>query len=91
VYRSTKDIVNSAYTPKIDGYVQCIARSQAEAGIPFIRLVINNMTVFEGTAPSGNYNYIWSPLFLVKKNDIIKYTITTESSDGIKELRMYKH
>ena len=49
------------------------------------------MTVFEGTAPSGNYNYIWSPLFLVKKNDIIKYTITTESSDGIKELRMYKH
>ena len=91
VYMSTTDIVNSTYTSKFNGYVQCIARSQKESGTPFIRLVINNTMIFEGIVPSGMYTYLWSPLFLVKKNDIIQYTITTESSDGSKELRIYNH
>ena len=91
MYKSTTDIVDSTYISEIDGYLQCRARSQKEAGNPFIRLIINDMPVFEGLSPSGMYSYIWSPLFRVRKNDIIKYTITTESSDGFKDLYIFRH
>ena len=58
-------------------------------GTPFMRLDINSNTIFEGFSPTGVYRYIWSPLFKVNSNDIIKYTITTESEDGSCHLRLY--
>lgn len=92
IYRSTDDIKNSIYSVPFDGYIQCISRSQEIAGVPFIRIYINNLLVFEDvSSSSARFKYIWSPLFQVRKNDIIKYTITTESSDGIKELRLYRN
>ena len=54
-----------------------------------MRLFINNIVIFEGYSVTGTYKYIWSPLFKVNANDIIKYTITTESEDGYCHLRMY--
>ena len=45
--------------------------------------------VYEVTGVMKNYSYAWSPMFRVKTGDVIKYTITTETSDGSKELRFY--
>ena len=91
VYRSNSDISEGSYTVTIDGFVQCIAKTASTSGRPFIRLEINNTIVFEGYAPTKVYSYLWSPLFRVKKEDTIKYTLTSDTDNSTKELRIYKH
>lgn len=54
-----------------------------------MRLYVNNDLIFEGFAPTGAYKYLWSPLFKVKAGDIIKYDLSTESTDGKCHLRLY--
>ena len=91
IYRSNSDISEGLYTSTRDGFVQGIAKTAAKSGIPFARLLINNALVFEGSALAKNYSYLWTPLFEVRKGDIIKYTLTSGTDDGNKELRIYKH
>ena len=91
IYRSKSDISEGSYTSTSDGFVQGIARTGAKSGTPFARLLINNVTVFEGYAPTKNYSYLWSPLFDVRKGDIIEYTLTSGTNDDNKELRIYRH
>ena len=91
VYQSNSDISEGSYKVAIDGFVQCIAKTESKSGSPFARLMINNIIVFEGYAPTKTYSYLWSPLFRVKKGDSIRYTLTSDTDDSIKELRIYKH
>ena len=91
IYRSNSDIVEGLYTSTDDGFVQGIARTHANPGTPFARLLINNVTVFEGHGRDKAYSYLWSPLFEIRKGDIIKYTLTSGTNDDKKELRIYKH
>ena len=91
IYRQNNDINESLYTVEYDGFIQGIARTASKIGSPFIRLEINNTPVFEGYGLNKNYSYLWSPLFEVRKGDIIKYTLTSETNDSNKELRLYKH
>lgn len=89
LYQGNSDIITQVTTINKDGWLQCVAKTAAASGMPFIRLYINNVMVYEKTGITSNYSYAWSPLFRVKKGDIIKYTLTTETSDGLKELRFY--
>ena len=91
IYRNNSDITEGSYTSTIDGFIQGIAKTAAKSGTPFVRLLINNETVFEGSAPTKNYSYLWSPLFEVRKGDIIKYTLKSDTDDSTKELRIYIH
>lgn len=89
LYHSNSDITEQVTTIDKSGWVQCIAKTDSTSGTPFIRLLINNIIVYEKYGITKNYSYAWSPLFRVKTGDIIKYTLTTEESDGLKELRFY--
>ena len=89
IYDNSKDVIEATHTIEKNGYIQAYARSRSTSGNPFIRLVINNITIFEGYSQTGVYKYIWSPLFKVNANDIIEYTISTESEDGYRHLRLY--
>ena len=91
IYRRNSDILEGLYTSTRDGFVQGIAKTAAKSGTPFIRLLINDNVIFEGSGLNKNYAYLWSPLFEVRKGDIIKYTLTSNTDDSSKELRMYKH
>lgn len=91
IYRQNNDINEGLYTVEYDGFIQGIAKTASKIGNPFIRLEINNTTVFEGVGLNKIYSYLWSPLFEVRKGDIIKYTLTSETNDSTKELRLYKH
>ena len=91
VYKRAVDIVDGLYTSTDDGFVQGIAKTAAKNGNPFIRLEINDNVIFEGNGVNKNYSYLWSPLFEVRKGDIIKYTLTSDTDDSNKELRIYMH
>lgn len=91
IYRQNNDINEGLYTVEYDGFIQGIAKTASKIGNPFIRLEINNTLVFEGVGLNKIYSYLWSPLFEVRKGDIIKYTLTSETNDATKELRLYKH
>ena len=89
LYHSNSDITEQVTTIDKDGWLQCVASTSKASGAPFIRLYINNVIVYEKSGLVRNYSYAWSPLFRVKTGDVIKYTLTTETSDGLKELRFY--
>ena len=91
VYKRDVDIAGGLYISTDDGFVQGIAKTDAKFGNPFIRLEINDNVVFEGSGLNKNYSYLWSPLFEVRKGDIIKYTLTSDTDDSNKELRIYPH
>ena len=91
IYRSNSDIEGGLYTSTYDGFVQGIAKTAAKSGNPFIRLEINDSLIFEANGINKAYSYLWSPLFEVRKGDIIKYTITSDTNDSNKELRIYRH
>ena len=89
IYDNSKDVIEAIHNIEKNGYIQAVAKTQTASGTPFIRLFINNIVIFEGYSVTGTYKYIWSPLFKVNANDIIKYTISTESEDGYRHLRLY--
>ena len=89
LYNSNTDANEQKITIEHDGWIQGIGKTSSTSGSPFIRLYINNVMVYEVTGVMKNYSYAWSPMFRVKTGDVIKYTITTETSDGSKELRFY--
>lgn len=91
LYRKNVDIEGGLYTATYDGFVQGIAKTAAKSGNPFIRLEINDSLIFEGSGVSKNYSYLWSPLFEVRKGDVIKCTLTSDTDDSNKELRIYRH
>ncbi len=91
LYRKNVDIEEGLYTSTYDGFVQGIAKTAAKSGNPFIRLKINDSLIFEANGVNKNYSYLWSPLFEVRKGDIIKYTLTSDTNDSNKELRIYRH
>ena len=84
------DVTNQSITITENGLVQAAARTQEYEGSPFIRLIINNIVVYEGHAVSGKYRYLWTPIFPVKKGDVIKVTLQTDSSDGYRFVYFYK-
>ena len=89
LYSGSSDVTERVTTIDKDGWVQCVARTDSTSGAPFVRLSINNVVVYEKYGIIKNYSYAWSPLFRVKTGDIINYTLTTETSDGLKELKFY--
>lgn len=91
LYRKNVDIEGGLYTSTYDGFVQGIAKTAAKSGNPFIRLEINDSLIFEANGINKAYSYLWSPLFEVRKGDIIKYTLTSDTNDSNKELRIYRH
>lgn len=91
LYSSKADIEDKTLNITEDGLLQLHASTRVSSGRSFIRLSINNTMVYEGYAPTGSYKYLWSPLFPVRKGDVIKYSLTTETNDGVKIARIYKH
>ena len=89
IYDNSKDVIEATHTIEKNGYIQAFAKTRATSGNPFMRLYINNIMIFEGYSQTGAYKYIWSPLFKVNANDIVEYTMTTESKDGSCHLRLY--
>lgn len=84
------DVTDKNITITENGMVQVAAKTQATDGTVFIRLVINGACVYEGHAVSGKYRYLWTPIFPVKKGDIIKVTLQTGTSDGQRFVYFYK-
>lgn len=84
------DVTDKSITITENGMVQVAAKTQATDGTVFIRLVINGACVYEGHAVSGKYRYLWTPIFPVKKGDIIKVTLQTGTSDGQRFVYFYK-
>lgn len=89
LYSGSSDVTERATTIDKDGWIQGVAKTSSQSGGPFVRLYINGVIAYEANGPAKNYSYVWSPLLRVKKGDIVKYTLTTETSDGLKELRFY--
>ena len=89
LYSGSSDVTERATTIDKDGWIQGVAKTSSQSGDPFVRLYINGVIAYEANGPAKNYSYVWSPLLRVKKGDIVKYTLTTETSDGLKELRFY--
>ena len=91
IYDSTVDIKNATYTASHNGYIQGFARTQNDEGIPFVRILVNGTTVYEGMSNNAKYSYIWSNIIQIKKGDIINYTLISNTTDGEKRLRFYFH
>lgn len=84
------DVTDQSITITKDGMVQAVAKTQAIGGTAFIRFVVNNTVVYEGHTASGTYRYLWTPIFPVKKGDIIKVTLQTTTTDGQRFVYFYK-
>ena len=84
------DVTNKSITITEDGLVQAVAKTQENAGTAFVRLTVNNTVVYEGHSVSGTYRYLWTPIFPVKKGDIIKVTLQTGTTDGQRFVYFYK-
>ena len=91
-YKSSDDVNAQRYVAVSDCYIQGLSRTQAESGTPFVRLIIDGVTVYEGQGAFAKYNYVWSPLFFVKKGSAIVYTIGNGSTatDGVNAVCIYK-
>lgn len=84
------DVTDQSITITEDGMVQAVAKTQAIVGTAFVRFVVNNTVVYEGHTVSGTYRYLWTPIFPVKKGDVIKVTLETGTSDGQRFVYFYK-
>lgn len=84
------DVTDKSITITENGMVQVAAKTQAIDGTAFIRLIINGACVYEGHTVSGKYRYLWTPIFPVKKGDIIKVTLQTGTTDGQRFVYFYK-
>lgn len=84
------DVTDQSITITEDGMVQAVARTQAIVGTAFVRFVVNNTVVYEGHTVSGTYRYLWTPIFPVKKGDVIKVTLETTTADGQRFVYFYK-
>lgn len=84
------DVTDKNITIAENGMVQVAAKTQATDGTAFIRLVINGACVYEGHTVSGKYRYLWTPIFPVKRGDIIKVTLQTGTTDGQRFVYFYK-
>lgn len=84
------DVTDKSITITENGMIQVSAKTQATDGTAFIRLVINGAVVYEGHTVSGKYRYLWTPIFPVKKGDIIKVTLQTGTTDGQRYVYFYK-
>ena len=84
------DVTDKSITITENGMIQVSARTQVIDGAAFIRLIINGACVYEGHTVSGKYRYLWTPIFPVKKGDIIKITLQTGTSDGQRFVYFYK-
>ena len=56
----------------------------------FNRKFPNGKEVDEGHTVSGTYRYLWTPIFPVKKGDVIKVTLETTTADGQRFVYFYK-
>ena len=90
LYNSNDDVTERQITIEEDGWLQGCSKTAGALGSPFVRIYINGLIVYEANGVNKNYIYVWTPFFRVKKGDIVKYTLTTGTSDGVKELRLYK-
>ena len=84
------DVTDQSITITEDGLVQAVAKTQANAGTAFVRFAVNNTVVYEGHTVSGTYRYLWTPIFPVKKGDVIKVTLETTTADGQRFVYFYK-
>lgn len=84
------DVADQSITITEDGMVQAVARTQAIVGTAFVRFAVNNTVVYEGHTVSGTYRYLWTPIFPVKKGDVIKVTLETTTADGQRFVYFYK-
>lgn len=84
------DVTDQSITITEDGMVQAVAKTQAIGGTAFVRFAVNNTVVYEGHTVSGTYRYLWTPIFPVKKGDIIKVTLQTGTTDGQRFVYFYK-
>lgn len=54
-----------------DMYIQCRVVTDTASGLPFMRVILSSITVYEiskyGNAGGVNYTYRWSPMFPIKK------------------------
>lgn len=91
IYESTTDVQEGSFTVTEDGFIQGYTRTQGTLGSAFMRLYINNVTIYEGYSVEGQYAYLWSPIFKVKKSDVVRYTLKTYTEDGKNSLFFYKH
>ena len=71
----TANIVDKSVTIDSNGAIQAHTRSNAVSGNCFERLSINGIVVYESRSVTGNYVYLWSPIFYVKKGDSVVATL----------------
>lgn len=62
-----------------NGAIQLYTRTNDVTGHCFERLLINGITVYESESVTGEYVYLWSPIFYVKKGDSV--VVTLEAPD----------
>lgn len=76
-----------------DGYVQAHVTCTSSTGSPFIRIVLNNVVVYEYQVKRPDvYVYAWSPLFPVKAGDTYRIQLganATTGSDFVKQVFFY--
>lgn len=78
-----EDLTNYQIEIPYDCFFQCFARSGTVSGTPFIKITINNVMIYEGYGITGQYRYLWSPMFRVKKSDIISLTLKTGVTEDV--------
>lgn len=78
-----EDLTNYPIEIPYDCFFQCFARTGTPNGTPIIRIAINSIFIYEGYGVTGQYKYLWSPMFRVKKGDVISLTLQTGTTEDV--------
>lgn len=77
----------------IDGYLQCYVTTGSDTGLPFMRVKINEITVYDfskfGNASATSYTYRRSPLFPVKTGDTYSVELSINAAGGTTSVYLY--
>lgn len=75
--RFAQDLINYSIKVPYDCFFQCFAKTGNTSGTPEIKIILNDILIYEGCSQTGQYKYAWGPMFRVKKNDNISLTLKT--------------
>ena len=75
--RFAQDLTNHSIKVPYDCFFQCFAKTGNTSGTPEVKIILNDVLIYEGCSQTGQYKYAWSPMFRVKKDDNISLTLKT--------------
>lgn len=96
IYQGTTtsaNVVNVNGTATQDMYIQAMVNTKTVVGLPFIRITLDNVIVYEaykyGDAKPDNYVYRWSPMFPIKKGTSYKIELSADVAGA--SVAVYKY